>query len=104
MPRALSKVYYDPIEAHRVEFNKLFDALTEGKEVKANRALTVWGRQVTIPESSPKVARLTFESLCGRAFSASDYMEITRTFDTIFVSDVPKLSLNDKDKVRIPGK
>lgn len=101
VPRALSKVYYDPVEEHRPEFNKLFEAATDGEEVKIDRTVSVWGRDVTIAESTSKVARMTFADLCSRPLSASDYMEITRTFDTIFITDVPQLTLNDKDKVSI---
>ena len=99
LPRALSKVYYSPVEEHRAEFNKLFEAATDGEEVKLNRTVSVWGRDVTIPESTSNIARMTFADLCSRPLSASDYMEITRTFDVIFITDVPQLTLNEKDKV-----
>ena len=45
------------------------------------------------------VAMFTFEELCGDPLSAADYLEITKNFDTVFISDIPNLSLSEKDKV-----
>lgn len=46
------------------------------------------------------VAMFTFEELCGDPLSAADYLEIVKNFDTVFISDIPNLSLSEKDKVR----
>lgn len=101
IPRALSKVYFSPITPeHASEVEKLFKALTHDDEVIAARPLSVWGRNIDVPLSSPTVARFTFDDLCGKALSASDYIEITKTFETIFVTNVPQLTLNTKDVAR----
>lgn len=47
------------------------------------------------------VARFTFDELCARPLSAVDYLEITRAFGTIFVTDVPKLRVDQKDMVSV---
>jgi len=100
IPRALSNVYFSPItHAHRLEFNKLFDALA-GPSVVQNRSLPIWGRSLVIPESANGVARFAFDDLCAKPLSAADYIEVTREFGTVFVGDVPKLSLSSKDKAR----
>lgn len=65
--------------------------------------LTVWGRPIAIPESSPSnggVARFTFKQLCAQALSASDYLEITKNFQHIFVTDIPQLTLDSRDQAR----
>ena len=41
-----------------------------------------------------------FLELCGKPLSAADYLEITKTFDTIFLVDVPQLGLDTKDQAR----
>ena len=63
------------------------------------RQLTIWGRKLTIPESTSKVAKFKFDDLCGKPLSAADYLEVTKTFGTLFVLDVPKMGLDSKDKV-----
>ncbi|CDO73775.1 hypothetical protein BN946_scf185015.g103 [Trametes cinnabarina] len=103
IPRTLSHVYYDPITPeNRSEFEKIFKAFTSHSEqpVVRNRKLHVWGREIVVPESTDTVAKFSFHDLCGKPMSAADYIEITKNFGTIFVTDVPKMSLNQKDMAR----
>ncbi|KAG8932959.1 hypothetical protein FRC02_000310 [Tulasnella sp. 418] len=102
IPRALSKVYFDPINPeHRTELDKIFNSLTSDTTVMYDRKLQVWGRDIRIPESTKTgIARFTFDDLCGHPLSAADYLEITQYFHTVFVTDVPKMGLDAKDKAR----
>lgn len=52
-----------------------------------------------IPESTDNIAKFTFQDLCGNPLSAADYFEVTKTFKTVFVMDIPKMSLGQKDLV-----
>lgn len=103
IPRTLSHVYYDPLTPeNRAEINKIFKALTSDPSdpVQHKRKLTTWGRAITVPESSSSVAKFHFDELCGMPLSAADYLEIVKHFKTIFILDVPKMGLNQKDKAR----
>ncbi|GAC93980.1 potential mitochondrial ATPase [Pseudozyma hubeiensis SY62] len=103
VPRALSKVYFSPLDdANTREFDKLFDAATSDPHdpVISNRPLKIWGRTLLVPQSTQRVARFTFDELCGRPRSAADYIEICNNFNTIFVDDVPKMGLNQRDLAR----
>jgi protein AFG1 len=100
MPRALSKVYFDPLTPeNRAEMNKLFRAIA-GDDVVTDRTLSIWGRKLHVPESAGRVARFSFQDLCGKPLSAADYLEVTREFETIFVTDVPSMNLGQKDMAR----
>lgn len=86
-----------------MEFTKLFHAFThvDPKDpLVHSRTLTTWGREIRVPTSTSKVAKWKFQNLCGQALSAADYLEITKNFGTIFVEDVPKMGLNQKDLAR----
>jgi len=104
IPRALSNVYYHPLDhANTLEINKIFTSLTSGDPldpVLSNRRLDIWGRSLVIPESNSKVAKFQFEDLCGKPLSAADYLEVTKTFGTVFVLDIPKMGLDRKDLAR----
>ncbi|GAA5894797.1 AFG1 family ATPase [Sporobolomyces salmoneus] len=104
-PRALSKVYFDPLnETNRAEMSKLFhsacSAETPPEEIVSSRELSVWGRNLHIPLSTSKVALFKFSDLCGGPHSAADYLEITKTFSTVFLTEVPQLGLETKDQAR----
>lgn len=103
VPRALSKVYFSPLDdANTREFDKLFDAMTSDPHdpVVEKRPLKIWGRTLQVPRSTQRVARFTFDELCGRPRSAADYIEICNNFSTIFIDDIPKMGLNQRDLAR----
>lgn len=103
IPRALSNVYYDPLTKENTsEIDKIFNALAamDGEEIKHGHRIHIWGRELRVPESTSTVAKFTFEELCGRPLSAADYLEVTKTFRTVFLTDVPKMNLDSKDKAR----
>lgn len=107
LPRELSKVYFSPLTSStRLEIEKLFDAMTTSSSgptsdpVVENRPLRIWGRTLKVPLSTSNVAKFTFHELCGQPLSSADYLEITKTFDTIFLEEVPRMGMNEKDMAR----
>lgn len=109
IPRALAKVYYHPLdEETKREIDKLWESMTshdDNDPIVRNRSITSWGRTMTVPQSTSKMARFTFLQLCGdrSPMGASDYIEITQTFQTIFITDIPRLDMNSKDHVSLVG-
>ncbi|TFK64043.1 AFG1 family mitochondrial ATPase [Pluteus cervinus] len=104
IPRALSNVYYHPLSPeNKREVDKIFDSFTSQDPTDPaihNRALNTWGRKIYVPESTSKVAKFNFMDLCGQPLSAADYLEVTKTFGTVFLLDVPKMGLDRKDLAR----
>jgi predicted ATPase len=95
-------VYRAPLDAAtRAETRKLF-AAAAGPDIVEGRELRAWGRAVRVPESGGGAAWFEFDDLCGarHPLSAADYLEITRAFHTVFVTEVPKMNLSNKDMVR----
>ncbi|KAF8501698.1 AFG1-like ATPase-domain-containing protein [Russula emetica] len=73
VPRALSHGYFSPLDgATRATIDVQFAALTEGTPIH-------------------------FAELCGRALGAPDCLKITQRFRTLFVKDVPRMGLSEKD-------
>lgn len=54
-----------------------------------------------VPESCSGVARFTFEYLCGRPVGAADYIAVAKNYHTIFISEIPAMSMEIRDKVII---
>jgi len=82
--------------------DKLFKSLISAgpsDPVITDRELHTWGRTVLVPESTSKVAKFRFDDLCGKPLSAADFIEVTKSFGTVFLLDVPKMGLDLKDKV-----
>ena len=49
---------------------------------------------------STAVARFSFDELCGRPLGAADYLGIAAAFHTVFITDIPRFTLNDINQVR----
>lgn len=66
-----------------------------------NAKLHIWGRPINIPKSVPhKVALFAFQDLFNHPLSAADYLEITRAFPAIIITDIPFLSIAQRDVTR----
>lgn len=101
----MSKVYYDPLSPeNELEINKIYESFVSADPTDPpikGRKLTIWGRTISVPESTSTVAKFDFDDLCGQPLSAADYLEVTKNFGTIFLLNVPKMDLNKKDLVRV---
>eukprot|EP00850_Spirogloea_muscicola_P020590 SM000220S07069 [mRNA] locus=s220:179007:183750:- [translate_table: standard] len=60
----------------------------------------MFGRTLTVPQTNGIAARFAFEDLCNRAVGVADYIAIARAFQTVFVTDVPILSMKNRDQAR----
>ncbi|XP_042360001.1 lactation elevated protein 1 homolog B [Plectropomus leopardus] len=99
---AVGKLYYLTREPGAEAFlDALFEELAlSQKSVTGPRSLTVLGRDVTLEKTCGSIADCTFDELCGRPLGASDYLEMARHFDTVFIRHVPLLTLTLKDQAR----
>jgi protein AFG1 len=83
--------------------SKLFASLASADEVSSevveNRKIPIWGRQLSIPESSGSVAKFKFADLCDKPLSAADYLKVTEKFQTVFVEDIPRMGISERDMV-----
>ncbi|XP_041951747.1 lactation elevated protein 1 homolog B isoform X1 [Alosa sapidissima] len=79
----------------------LFHELAQGQnDFTRPRVLTVLGRKLHLSRTCGSIADCTFQELCDQPLGASDYLEISRVFDTVFIRNIPRLSLRMKDQAR----
>lgn len=64
------------------------------------RTLSYGGRNVTFGRACGGVLDSTFEELCDRPLGAVDYIQLCRTFHTIFIRDIPVLTQRSKGQAR----
>ena len=85
----------------RKDMDDLFYELVGTRSVVPT-ALETQGRKVKIPLASLSggVARFNFEDLCQKALGAADYLVIGQHFHTVFVENIPILTLNELNWVR----
>ncbi|OJD29944.1 mitochondrial atpase [Diplodia corticola] len=62
--------------------------------------IRVYGRQVTVPRQYNGVTSWTFSELCARELGPADYITLASTFHTLILTDVPVLTLLQKNEAR----
>lgn len=102
IPRPPSGVYHHPLGVpanHHAD--KWFQYLGDFKDDPPHRAVhQVWGRDVVVPRASGRAARFTFDELIGRATGAADYLELMNSYNSFIITDVPGMSLHQRDLAR----
>ncbi|XBI24420.1 hypothetical protein VPH35_049524 [Triticum aestivum] len=103
-PEDLNQIhYYWPTNPEtRSMFEAMWHDITNqtGGNITAVTIPVMFGRSIEIPQSCSGVARFDFEYLCGRPVGAADYIAIARNYHTIFISDLPAMSMKIRDKAR----
>ncbi|RYG42374.1 cell division protein ZapE, partial [archaeon] len=64
--------------------------------------LTTQGRQVHVPRAhaASSSARFTFADLCEKPLYAADYQVIAQSFAHVFIDDIPRLTLGNRNELR----
>jgi len=76
-----------------------FAELTGGATPRPE-TLIVMGRKLTVPTAAEGVARFDFDTLCGTALGAGDYLALATHFHTLILDGVPILSPANYDVAR----
>lgn len=102
IPRPPSGVYHHPLDAGAAQHaDKWFEYLGDPVNDPPHPAThEVWGRKVKVPLASGKAARFTFQQLLGQATGAADYLELVRHYEAFIVTDVPAMTMQQRDLAR----
>ncbi|CAI8594427.1 unnamed protein product [Vicia faba] len=95
--------YLWPIESDAInEFQKKWLNATGqfGGKIISTTISVMFGRTLEVPESCEGVGRFTFDYLCGRPLGAADYIAVANNYHTVFISDIPVMSMRIRDKAR----
>ncbi|CAL5206348.1 unnamed protein product [Lathyrus oleraceus] len=102
--RSVNRAHYLwPIERETInEFEKKWLNATGrfGGNIISTTISVMFGRTLEVPESCEGVARFTFDYLCGRPLGAADYIAVADNYHTVFISDIPVMSMRIRDKAR----
>lgn len=91
--------YFTPLTAEvDQQLEEIFSELTMGGTDKSK--LLIAGRALPVRKRAGGVAWFDFSALCGGPRSANDYLELARCFNTVIVSDVPRLTSEQADQAR----
>lgn len=102
IPRPPSGVYHHPLGPDAEDHaQKWFAFLGDPVHDPPHPATQeVWGRKIDVPLASGRAAQFKFQQLLGGATGAADYLELVRNYDAFIITDVPGMTLNERDLAR----
>ena len=102
IPRPPSGVYHTPLDKHASSHaEKWFRFLGDSENFAPHpETQRVWGREIYVPRVSGRCAWFTFDELIGKPKSAADYLELVRSYDAFIVTDVPGMTIRERDLAR----
>ncbi|KAH7328086.1 AFG1-like ATPase-domain-containing protein [Stachybotrys elegans] len=102
IPRPPSGVYHTPLDAHaKSHADKWFRFLGDPDHFDPQpETQRVWGREIYVPRVSGRCACFTFDELIRKPKSAADYLELVRSYEAFIVTDVPGMTIRERDLAR----
>ncbi|QUC22583.1 uncharacterized protein UV8b_06824 [Ustilaginoidea virens] len=102
IPRPPSGVYHTKLDDHANSHAEKWFRFLGDPESTEPRSETqkVWGREIYVPRVSGRCAWFTFDELIRRPKSAADYLELVRSYDAFVVTDVPGMTVRERDLAR----
>jgi cell division protein ZapE len=97
--RGMSVWHVPADERARRALDAAFAELTGGAAAHPER-LEVMGRTVTVPRAAAGVARFDFDTLCGTALGAGDYLALATHYHALILDRIPRLSPDNHDVAR----
>lgn len=95
-----AEIYHSPLDAAADQsLNKSFDAMVRVEGLK-NEPITINGRVILARRVHDGIAWFEFDELCDGPRSQYDYIELSKIFHTVFLSDVPQLGVEKDDQTR----
>ena len=92
--------YLTPADAHaKAVLDRAFLTLT-GRPRGEPTILTVFGRDLVIPQAADHVARFSFQDLCEQPLGPSDYLAIAQEFHTVIVEGLPIMGPEKRNEAR----
>tara|TARA_B100001093_G_scaffold129813_1_gene122437 strand:- start:1994 stop:3112 length:1119 start_codon:yes stop_codon:yes gene_type:complete len=93
-------VYFSPNnKINRINYNEAWQKLKGSIEV-INKILKVKGRDLIIPNSAGKYVKFTYDELCIKPLGVADYLEISKNFNVIFISEIPKMNVKKRNEIK----
>lgn len=95
-----AEIYHSPLDAEAdASLNRSFESMVM-VEGKRNQAIDINGRSIKARRVHDGVAWFDFDELCDGPRSQYDYIELSKVFHTVLLSNVPQLGVEKDDQTR----
>jgi cell division protein ZapE len=98
--KSLQHVYHTPLGDSAQRFiEDTLSHIARGKKQHTAR-LTVKGRELVFTAYASDIACFSFHTLCEQPLGAADYLAIVEHYDTLILTDIPRLSAEKRNEAK----
>ncbi|MDZ4314881.1 MAG: cell division protein ZapE [Azonexus sp.] len=94
------EIYHHPADITAEEKMREYFRMVAGGEGKKGGAVEILGRQIETIRRGNGVIWFNFKTLCGGPRSQNDYLEIARSYHTVLLSQIPKMTASQSSEAR----
>ena len=95
-----AEIFHYPLDEAALEnLNKSFDWIA-GQTAERSALLEIEGREIATEKLAEGIVWFTFDAICNTPRSHVDYIEISRCYHTVLISDMPQLFNHTNDAMR----
>jgi len=88
-------IYFTPLNNNAKDsMNNYFNTLCSNSPANT-KSITVLGRKIKIIRESNKTIWFEFDHICNTPRSQNDYLELSKTYNTFFISNIPAIQPTD---------
>ncbi|WP_186419224.1 cell division protein ZapE [Bosea sp. CS1GBMeth4] len=92
--------YHVPADkAAKAALDRAFSQLT-GVAQGAPATIAIKGHALELPQAAGGVARASFAELCARAYGASDYLALARSYHTLILDGIPIMDMERRNEAK----
>jgi len=92
--------YYYPLDSQASEFAKQqYNHLTDWAPIQPE-TIQVLSRQIKLTAVSGNIALASFQELCAQPLGSVDYLVISRHFETLILTNIPKLTPENRNEAK----
>ena len=94
------EIYHHPADVAAEEKMLDYFRMVAGEEGKRGGSIEILGRDVDTVRRANGVIWFDFRTLCGGPRSQNDYLEIARSYHTVLLSHIPKMTVHQASEAR----
>ena len=94
------EIYHYPADDAAEKKMRDYFKMVAGGDGKKGGSVEVLGRQIDTVRRGNGVIWFDFKALCGGSRSQNDYLEIARTYHTVLLSHIPKMTASQSSEAR----
>lgn len=95
-----ARIYYHPLDSESRDKLAMGFSNIASANAASNSSIEIEGREIKVKRFASDVVWFDFFDICDGPRGTTDYIEIARQFQTVFIEGIPRMDDTDNDRAR----